>query len=78
MSLSAPLLQIMALILLLLVGSVLPIPGLANVLAQIRLLLVMVLGVATLYLGLTMRKEELQPLEVGQTDEVLHEVERGS
>lgn len=61
MMLRVPLIQIIALIGALIVASVLPVPLLGVVLAEIRLLLVMVLGVAVLYLGVLVRRDELQP-----------------
>ena len=73
-----PLLQIIALIVGLLVGSLLPIPALGLVLAEIRLLLVMVLGVAVLYYGLLQREQELQHEPLAAAIEPLKELERGS
>lgn len=82
MSLRMPLVQIILLIVGLLVCSVLPITGLAAVLAEVRLLLVMVLGVAVLYLGLLLRRGEYQlaPAIVDDSwmDEPIRELERGA
>lgn len=81
MSLRMPLVQIILLIVGLLVCSVLPISGLAVVLAEVRLLLVMVLGVAVLYLGLLLHRgeHELVPVVVEDTwiDDRINERERG-
>jgi hypothetical protein len=82
MSLRMPLVQIILLIVGLLVCSALPITGLAVVLADVRLLLLMVLGVAALYLGLMLRRGEqaLMPVVVDDSwlDDRVHEAERGA
>lgn len=82
MSLRMPLVQIILLIVGLLVASVLPITGLSVVLAEVRTLLVMVLGVALVYLGLMLRQggQSLMPVVVEDRwlDEQLHERERGA
>lgn len=82
MSLRMPLVQIILLIVGLLVASVLPITGLSVVLAEVRLLLVLVLGVALLYLGLMLRQggHSLMPVVVEDAwlDEPLRERERGA
>lgn len=77
MSLRMPLLQIMMLIVGLIVASFLAIPGLSAALAEVRLLLVMVLGVATLYLGIVQRRTELEVLPVVPTEAPEHTLERG-
>lgn len=77
MSLRMPLLQIMMLIVGLMIASFLAIPGLSAALAEVRLLLVMVLGVATLYLGILQRRTELEVLPVVPTEVPEHTLERG-
>lgn len=82
MSLRMPLVQIILLIVGLLVTSVLPITGLSVVLAEVRLLLMLVLGVALLYLGLMLRQgaHSLMPVVVEDAwlEEPLRERERGA
>lgn len=77
MSLRIPLIQTMLVIVGLLVGSFLPIPILNVVIPEVRLLLVMELGVAMLYTGLLLRRQPAQaPLHVAD-DEPLHAQQRG-
>lgn len=82
MSLRMPLVQIILLIVGLLVASFLSITGLSVVLAEVRTLLVMVLGVAVLYLGLMLRQggHTLMPIVVEDVwpDELVRERERGA
>jgi hypothetical protein len=72
-----PLVQMIALLGALLIASFLPIPYLAVVLATVRMLLMMVLGVALLYLGLLLRQEEAQPVPVTRDDDTIYQIERG-
>lgn len=78
MSFRMPLLQIIALTMGLLLASVLPIPGLSLALAAVRLPLIMVLGVAVLYLGMLLRREELAHAPVPAIAAPLREAERGN
>ena len=72
-----PLAQMIALIGAMLIASFLPIPYLAVVLATVRILLVMALGVALLYLGVLLRQEETQPVPVTRNDDIIYGIERG-
>lgn len=81
MSLRVPLVQIILLIVGLLLCSLLSISGLSAVLAEVRLPLLMVLGVALLYAGLLQRQEQTTlvpaPIEDRWLDEQIHQIERG-
>ncbi|HEX6292856.1 MAG TPA: hypothetical protein VFZ66_26965 [Herpetosiphonaceae bacterium] len=77
MSWRTPLIQMIALLGALIVGSFFPIPYLGVILATVRLLLVMELGVALIYLGILIRRQQTQPVLVRSTDDVLYEMERG-
>jgi uncharacterized integral membrane protein len=66
------------LLLTLIVGSFLPIPYLGIVLATVRLLLVMELGVALVYLGIVLRRQVAQPIIIDHGDEVVYAIERGN
>lgn len=58
MSLQSSLGHIIGLIFVLLTASFLPLPALVEALVEVRLLLVMALGVALVYLGLMQRQSE--------------------
>jgi predicted phage tail protein len=77
MSWQTPLIQIIALIGAMLIASFLPIPYLAVVLATVRLLLVMTLGVALIYLGVLIQRQAMQPVPISRDDDKLSGVERG-
>lgn len=72
MLLRTPLVQIMLLIVGLIVTSFLPIVGLAAALAEVRLLLLMVLGVAIMYAGVLQRRGEPGLLRQRVTPEALN------
>ena len=81
MLLRVPLIQIILLNIALLVVSLLDLHGLSPALAEVRLPLVMVLGVAVLYLGLLLRNDRAQLLPVRQEDDWPDqpiEIERGA
>lgn len=71
------LLQIMALIAAMIVVSFFPVPYLSIVLATVRLPLLMVFGVALIYLGVLLQRERLKPVRIQHEDERLHEIEHG-
>lgn len=79
--LRVPLIRITALIVGLLISSFMPIPLLGVVLAEVRLLLVMVLGVALVYIGVLRQRGELKPAPAvvyePWMDEELLAIERG-
>jgi hypothetical protein len=77
MSWRTPLLQMIALIGAMLVASFLPIPYLAVVLATVRVLLVMVLGVTLIYLGVLIQRLQAQPVSITHDDALLSEIELG-
>lgn len=77
MSIRTPIIQINGLILALLIASFLPVPMLGIVLAEVRLLLVMVLGVALTYTGVLLRRQELLAVAVAPADEPI-EIARGA
>jgi hypothetical protein len=73
MSLRAPLVQISALIVGLLIASFLPIPYLAAPLAEVRFLLLMELGVAVIYGGILLRRAEHAPAPLADAPQHLRE-----
>jgi hypothetical protein len=77
MSWQTPLVQLIALIGAMLIASFLPIPYLAVVLVTVRMLLVMVLGVALIYLGMLVRQEAMQPVPVTRDDDLIYGIELG-
>lgn len=77
MWLRTELVQIMAVIVAMIAASFFPIPYLGIVLATVRVLLIMVFGVALVYLGVLMRRQQLEPLPIKRDDDLLHEIERG-
>lgn len=77
MSWQTPLVQLIALIGAMLIASFLPIPYLAVVLAAVRILLVMVLGVALIYLGVLLQRQDVQPVPITRDDDTIYHIERG-
>lgn len=79
--LRVPIIQLVALNVAMIVSSFLPIPLLGGVLAEVRLLLVMVLGVVLIYTGVLRGRGELKPQPVvvyePWADEALIAIERG-
>jgi hypothetical protein len=69
------LVQIMAVIAAMIVGSFFPIPYLGVVLETVRLLLVMVFGVSLIYLGVLIHRDQLYPQQASYDDELLYAIE---